>query len=42
VPAQQGVKMFLATFMDFPPRQKAASFTVEQASEKLQTQGGND
>jgi arylsulfatase len=27
---------FLATFQDFPPRQKAASFTVDQAMEKLE------
>ncbi|HEY3274458.1 MAG TPA: sulfatase-like hydrolase/transferase, partial [Methanocella sp.] len=42
VPAQKGVKLFMDTFKDFPPRQKAASFTVEKASEKLQGQGGND
>jgi arylsulfatase len=27
---------FLATFMDFPPRQKAASFTIDQAVAKLE------
>jgi hypothetical protein len=27
---------FLATFTDFPPRQKAASFTIDQAMEKLE------
>ena len=27
---------FLATFVEFPPRQKAASFTIDQAVEKLQ------
>jgi arylsulfatase len=27
---------FLATFKDFPPRQKAPSFTVDQAMEKLE------
>ena len=26
---------FLATFEDFPPRQKAASFTIDQAMEKM-------
>jgi hypothetical protein len=26
---------FLATFKEFPPRQKAASFTVNQVMEKL-------
>jgi arylsulfatase len=35
VPAQQIVGQFLATFMDFPPRQKAASFSVDQVMEKL-------
>jgi arylsulfatase len=27
---------FLATFKDFPPRQRAASFTIDQAMEKLE------
>ncbi|HYN16875.1 MAG TPA: arylsulfatase [Actinomycetes bacterium] len=36
VPAQQIVGAFLATFREFPPRQKAASFTVDQVMEKLQ------
>jgi hypothetical protein len=27
---------FLATFKDFPPRQRAASFTIDQAEEKLE------
>ena len=27
---------FLATFREFPPRQKAASFTIDQAMEKLE------
>jgi hypothetical protein len=35
VPAQHIVGRFLATFKDFPPRQKAASFTVDQVLEKL-------
>ena len=35
VPAQHLVARFLATFKDFPPRQKAASFTVDQVLEKL-------
>jgi arylsulfatase len=38
VPTQQIVGKFLATFREFPPRQKAASFTVDQVMEKL-TQG---
>ena len=33
--AQTVVAQFLATFKDFPPRQKAASFTVDQALEKM-------
>jgi arylsulfatase len=35
VPAQAYVGRFLATFKDFPPRQKAASFSVDQALEVL-------
>jgi arylsulfatase A-like enzyme len=35
--AQTIVGHFLATFKDFPPRQKAASFTVDQALEKMET-----
>lgn len=35
VPAQGIVGDFLATFKEFPPRQKAASFTVNQVMEKL-------
>ncbi len=38
VPAQRIVGQFLATFQEFPPRMKAASFTVDQVMEKL-TQG---
>jgi len=33
--AQAIVARFLATFEEFPPRQKAASFTVDQALDKL-------
>ena len=36
VPAQQLVGRFLATFTDYPPRQKAASFSVDQVLAKLQ------
>jgi arylsulfatase A-like enzyme len=36
VPAQKYVGDFLATFEDYPPRQKAASFTIDQALEKLE------
>ena len=35
VPAQQLVGQFLATFKEFPPRQKAASFSLEEVVEKL-------
>jgi arylsulfatase len=35
VPAQTYVGRFLATFKEFPPRQKAASFTVDQVMKKL-------
>lgn len=41
VPAQQYVGDFLATFQEFPPRQKAASFSIDQVLEKLQTGGGS-
>lgn len=35
VPAQQVVADFVATFKDYPPRQKAASFSIDQIMEKL-------
>jgi len=35
VPAQAYVGQFLATFKDYPPRQKAASFSIGQVLEKL-------
>ena len=34
--AQALVASFLSTFKDFPPRQKAASFTIDQAMEKME------
>jgi len=34
--AQALVTDFLATFRDFPPRQKAASFTIDQALERME------
>ena len=40
VPAQTYVGSFLATFQEFPPRQKAASFSLEQVMEKLAPPGG--
>ena len=36
VPAQGYVGEFLSTFEEFPPRQKAASFTLDQVMEKLE------
>jgi arylsulfatase len=36
LPAQKLVGQFLATFKEFPPRQKAASFTIDQVLENLQ------
>ena len=41
VPAQAYVAQFLATFKEFPPRQKPASFSIDQVMEKLQTSGGS-
>ncbi len=35
VPAQTHVGEFLMTFKEFPPRQKAASFSIDQVMEKL-------
>jgi arylsulfatase len=35
VPAQTFVGRFLQTFQEFPPRQKAASFSLDQVMEKL-------
>jgi len=41
VPAQAYVGQFLATFKEFPPRQKAASFSLDQVMEKLETSSGS-
>jgi len=40
VPAQAYVGKFLETFKDFPPSQKAASFSLDQVMEKLQENHG--
>jgi len=40
VPAQAYVGQFLATFEDYPPRQEAASFSLDQVMEKLTPSGG--
>jgi len=37
VPAQQFVGQFLATFKDYPPRQKAGSFSLDQVLATLQS-----
>lgn len=36
VPAQSYVAEFLATFKAYPPRQKAASFSLERVMERLE------
>jgi arylsulfatase len=41
VPAQAYVANFLATFKDYPPRQKAASFSLDQVMEKMQSGGAH-
>jgi arylsulfatase A-like enzyme len=41
LPAQQVVGEFLKTFQEFPPRQKAASFTIDQVQEKLLAGAGS-
>jgi arylsulfatase len=41
VPAQSLVGQFLATFKDYPPRQKAASFTIQQILEKISRPTGD-
>jgi len=41
VPAQAYVGNFLATFQEFPPRQKPASFSIDQVMKKMQESGGS-
>ena len=41
VPAQQYVGAFLETLKEYPPRQKAGSFTIDQVMEKLKTAPGS-
>ena len=41
VPAQAFVAQFLGTFREFPPRQKPASFSIDQVMEQMQTAGGS-
>ncbi|MBE9567514.1 MAG: arylsulfatase [Proteobacteria bacterium] len=40
VPAQSYVGNFLATFKEFPPRQKAASFSLDRVMDSLTPSGG--
>jgi len=41
VPAQALVAKMLDSFKEFPPRAKAASFTVSDAMEKIETASPN-
>jgi arylsulfatase len=41
VPAQAYVAKFVATFKDYPPRQKSASFTAGDALDMLQKPDGD-
>jgi arylsulfatase len=43
VPAQAFVAQWLSSFKEFPPRQKPASFSIDQVMEKLTSApaGGN-
>ncbi len=41
VPAQQYVGRFMATFQEYPPRQKAASFNLDDIMKTLQESGGS-
>lgn len=41
VPAQAYVGKFLATFKDYPQRQKAASFNLDEVMDKLKESGGS-
>jgi arylsulfatase len=36
VPAQTFVAQFLQTFQDYPPRQKAASFSMQQVLDRME------
>ncbi|CUJ99526.1 hypothetical protein PH7735_02215 [Shimia thalassica] len=41
VPAQKYVGQFLATFQEFPPRQKPASFSIDQVMELMEANNGS-
>jgi arylsulfatase len=42
VPAQQYVAQFIGTFREFPPSQKAGSFSLDNVLRALETPGKND
>jgi arylsulfatase len=42
VPAQAIVGQYVATFQEFPPRQKPGSFSVDQALQKLSNPDGSN
>ena len=42
VPAQTYVGRFLETFKEYPPRMKAASFSLDQVMQKLESGAGSD
>jgi arylsulfatase len=41
VPAQAGVATFIESFKNFPPRQKAASFNMDEVLQKMQENSGS-
>ena len=41
IPAQQYVAKFMATFQEFPPRQKPASFSIDQVMEMMESSTGS-
>ena len=41
VPAQAIVAKYIESFKDFPPRAKAASFTITDVMEKISSPGKN-
>ena len=41
VPAQDYVGQFLMTLKDYPPRQKAAAFNMDEVMKPLQQSGGS-
>jgi arylsulfatase len=41
VPAQEAVANFYKTFKEFPPSQKAASFSVDQIMKQMETPASN-